>query len=292
VRTQRNRCNVGCVMCRWGVDVCCVWMWVRVCVCEYVRVCACVFVCGHVCVWCSATLVTGECWWHTHKNTHTCIQAVKTYVRFITLWSVKLELKSEQRAKLAKGIIQFSVSPGFEFSNRVRNEDQQVQFMSVLKYMFGGDFGFDLESACSSALPSFDLGSVASISMSKLAFFERLQLHGQSAEKSFCPYMIDARNSTRSLPNPSSTPRVGSTVLVDGLPGHDGEIVVRIQVRFLFVQMFTSQSHCIYVYLTHRQFFLSVFRMKVGLGVLFQLWQVGTMCMEISNSCRLECHRP
>lgn len=215
-----------------------------------------------------------------------CVQAVKTYVRSIALWSVKFGLQAEQRAKSAKGAVEFSVSPGFHFSHHVRNEDQREKFMAVVRYMFGGDFGFDLESACSSAFPSSDLGSVASTIKRKLEFFERLQLHGQAAEKSFCPYLVDARNSTRSLPNPSSTPRVGSIMLVDGLPGFSGEVVVRIQVSFLFGWRFKLVAF--HSLLPLRHFFLSVFRMKMGLSVMFQLWLVSARAHE-HNQLTLLC---
>lgn len=84
-----------------------------------------------------------------HIHTRTQLQAVKGYVRFITMWKIKLTLKKEEQAKANRGRVHFSASPKFEYHHLISNEDRQVQCSSLLKYMFAGDFGFVLEAACS-----------------------------------------------------------------------------------------------------------------------------------------------
>jgi hypothetical protein len=158
-------------------------------------------------------------------------EAIKGYIRKISLFSTDLAMKDEKTTK--EVFLHFSVSPSFQFHQPIRTtakgSQYHVQYSSLLKFMFAGNFGSVLEGACLS-FPAADTRHARSLSLADIQFFEKLQRHGQSPDKYFCTYIADMKNAKKVKRNLAGTNRCGSTVLIRGLPSQ-GEIAVRIQVH-------------------------------------------------------------
>lgn len=174
------------------------------------------------------------------------MQAVKCYVRMIALLKEKMKVRDEVRMKEA--FLHFVSSPKFEFHRPLvqSNTQAHAQYVGILKGMFAGNFGSELARA-STVFRSFvaiSPSDVSSLPFSKLQFFEKLQLYGESAQKYFRTYIGDVKNAKKTLRNVASTPRCGSTVIVSGLAG-GGDSVIRIQVCVGLVFMFVCAESLI-----------------------------------------------
>jgi len=74
-------------------------------------------------------------------------EAIKGYVRMLTLLPTKLALRDEKRSKVI--FLHFSLAPQIEFHRPITMmSNDHIKYTSILKYMFAGNIGSELERAC------------------------------------------------------------------------------------------------------------------------------------------------
>ena len=175
------------------------------------------------------------------------MEAIKKYLRSIALWKHRMKVVidphlthacfyvnvcSQERndSRTAGSFLHFRLSQKFEFHRPVRelNMNTRARYVGILKGMFAGDFGLELQRACAQfGLESTDL---LSLPFSKLKFFERLQLYGKAPNKYFCTYLADIHKAKSTLRHLACINRCGSNAIVN--TSASACIAMRIQALF------------------------------------------------------------
>ena len=150
--------------------------------------------------------------------------AMRGIVRSLALWPITNEIRN---AKAAKTVVLNCVSASkYQFHTPLQaGWKRQQKYKSVMSYMFGGDFGSELNDA----FAAFKTGvAVNDVDLDQLQFFSKMTINANDPRKYFGTYSYDWAQAPKCLRNNVSRPRLSSTAVIDGLPGR-GIIVVRIQ---------------------------------------------------------------